>query len=145
MDSLRAVMAQLRTVSTPPVPLEDEEQAAFVQWLELVGLRFSSIPNATYTTSWKQKSKNYYTGLRAGFPDLVVLVPPSRAQDGIGHMLCIEMKRRQGGTVSAVQKDWIEAINGLSSISLEAVVCKGAQDAIEHVNRILRPRPISPF
>lgn len=132
-------------MTTVPVPLEDEEQSAFVTWLELVGLRFSSIPNATYTTSWKQKSKNYYTGLRAGFPDLVVLVPPHRAKDGLGHMLCIEMKRRQGGTVSAVQKDWIAALNGLSSASVEAVVCKGAQEAIDHVNKILKPGPTSPF
>jgi hypothetical protein len=132
-------------MTTVPVPLEDEEQITFVQWLELVGLRFSSIPNATYTTSWKQKSKNYYTGLRAGFPDIVVLVPPHRAKDGLGHFLCIEMKRRQGGTVSAVQKDWIAAINGLSSIGIEAVVTKGAQEAIDHVNKILKPGPTSPF
>jgi hypothetical protein len=127
------------------VPLEDEEQIAFVQWLELVGLRFTSVPNATYTTSWKQKSKNHYTGLRAGFPDLIVLVPPNRAKDGVGHFLCIEMKRRQGGTVSAVQKEWMAAINGLSSDNLEAVVCKGAQEAIEAVNKHLNPTPVSPF
>jgi hypothetical protein len=138
-------MAQLSSTFAPPVPLEDEEQIAFVQWLELVGLRFTSIPNATWTTSWKQKSKNYYTGLRAGFPDLVVLIPPTRAKDGLGHLLCIEMKRRQGGTVSAVQKDWIAALNGLSSDNVSAVVCKGAQEAIEHVNNLLKPGPTSPF
>jgi hypothetical protein len=139
------VMSQPRSVFTPPVPLEDEEQAAFVQWLELVGLRFSSIPNATWTNSWKQKSKNHYTGLRAGFPDLVVLLPPARARDGLGHFLCIEMKRRQGGTVSAVQKDWIAAINGLDTANVEAVVCKGSQAAIDHVNKYLKPGPTSPF
>lgn len=127
------------------VPLEDEEQITFVQWLELVGLRFTSIPNSTFTKSWSQKTKNHYTGLRSGFPDLVVLVPPHRAKDGLGHMLCIEMKRRKGGTVSAVQKDWIAAINSLSSASVEAVVCKGSGEAIDHVNKILKPRPSSPF
>ncbi len=127
------------------VPLEDDEQIAFVQWLELVGLRFSSVPNSTFTSSWRQKSKNYYTGLRAGFPDLVVLIPPARAKDGLGHFLCMEMKRRQGGTVSAVQKEWIAAINGLSSAGVEAVVCKGAQEAIDHVNKWLKPGPSSIF
>lgn len=138
-------MAQRKALIAPPVPLEDEEQIAFVQWLELVGLRFTSVPNSTYTKSWSQKSKNYYTGLRAGFPDLVVLVPPTRARDGLGHFLCIEMKRRQGGTVSAVQKDWIAAINALGTAHVEAVVCKGAQEAIDHVNKILKPGPVSPF
>lgn len=127
------------------VPLEDDEQITFVQWLEPVGLRFTSVPNSTYTKSWKQKSKNYYTGLRAGFPDLVVLIPPARSKDGLGHFLCIEMKRRQGGTVSTVQKDWIAAINGLSSVNVEAVVCRGAQEAIDHVNKILKPGPVSLF
>jgi hypothetical protein len=126
-------------------PLEDEEQIAFVQWLELVGLRFTSVPNSTYTTSWKQKSKNYYTGLRAGFPDMVVLVPPTRAKDGLGHLLCPEMKRRQGGTVSAVQKDWIAALNGLGTPNIEARVCKGAQEAMDFVNEHLKPGPTSIF
>lgn len=136
---------QRRAANTPLVPLEDEEQIALVQWLELVGLRFTSIPNSTYTKSWSQKSKNHYTGLRAGFPDLVVLVPPARARDSLGHFLCIEMKRRQGGTVSAVQKDWIAAINALSTANVEAVVCSGAQEAIDHVNKYLKPEPVSPF
>ena len=138
-------MAQRKSAIQAVVPLEDEEQAAFVQWLELVGLRFSSVPNATWTTSWKQKSKNHYTGLRAGFPDLIILIPPHRAKDGVGHMLCIEMKRRQGGTVSAVQKEWIAALNGLESANVSATVCKGAQEAIDHVNTILKASPISPF
>lgn len=138
-------MAQPKSAIHAVVPLEDEEQATFVQWLELVGLRFSSVPNATWTTSWKQKSKNHYTGLRAGFPDLIVLVPPHRARDGVGHMLCIEMKRRQGGTVSAVQKEWIAALNGLDSANLEAVVTKGATEAIDYVNTVMKPGPVSIF
>ena len=138
-------MAQRNDAIQPVVPLEDEEQITFVQWLELVGLRFTSIPNSTFTTSWKQKSKNHYTGLRAGFPDLIVLVPPHRARDGFGHLLCIEMKRRQGGTVSAVQKEWIAALNGLDSANVEAVVAKGANEAIDYVNTVMKPGPVSIF
>lgn len=138
-------MAQRKDAIQAVVPLEDEEQITFVQWLELVGLRFTSIPNATFTTSWKQKSKNHYTGLRAGFPDLIVLVPPQRSRDGVGHLLCIEMKRRQGGTVSSVQKEWIAALNGLNSANVEAVVTKGANEAIDYVNTVMKPGPVSIF
>lgn len=128
-----------------PSPLEEEEQAQFVSWLEMVGLRFSSVPNSTYTTSWKQKSKNYYTGLRAGFPDMVVLIPARRAKDGQGHFLCIEMKRQQGGVISQVQKDWHAAINGLEIPGVDAVVARGAQEAIEYINTMLIAEPSSPF
>lgn len=131
---------------TYPVPLEDEEQIAFVQWLELVGLRFSAIPNSTYTKSWKQKTKNRLTGLRAGFPDMVVIIPPTRSKDSVGRFLCVEMKRVSLGTVSQVQKDWIAAINGVDSPSVEARVCKGAHEAIEFVQGYLKVgRPVSPF
>lgn len=128
-----------------PVPLEDEEQIEFVQWLELVGLRFTSIPNSTYTKSWSQKSHNTAMGLRRGFPDLVVVIPPHRSKDGLGHLLCPEMKRRQGGTLSAEQKGWISALNALGSANIEARECKGCQKAKEFVLEFLIPEPISIF
>lgn len=128
-----------------PSPLESQEQVVFIQWLELIGLRFTAIPMSTYTKSFKQKAFNRAQGVRAGFPDLVVLIPPTRARDGLGHLLCPEMKRRQGGTVSAVQKDWIAALNGLGTPNIEARVCKGAQEAMDFVNEHLKPGPTSPF
>jgi hypothetical protein len=87
-----------------PVPLEDEEQIDFVEWLELVGLRFTSVPNSTFTKSWSQKRHNAATGLRRGFPDMIVIIPPHRAKDGLGHLLCPELKRQRGGTLSAEHK-----------------------------------------
>lgn len=128
-----------------PIPLEEEEQAAFVTWLELVGLRFTSIPNSTWTTSWKQKSKNHYTGLRPGFPDMIVIIPPNRSRDGQGHLLCIELKRVSGGVVSGSQKEWIAAINGLMSRNVCSRVCKGSKEAQAFVNEYLFPFKTSPF
>ena len=121
----------------PYIPLEDEEQATFVQWLELQGLKFTAVPNSTYTTSWKQKSKNHRTGLRAGFPDLVVLIPPDASVTGEGYFLCIEMKRVKGGTVSKEQAAWRDSINGLDAQNVAAYVCKGAQEAIDLVTKHL--------
>ena len=131
----------------PYIPLEDDEQATFVQWLELNQLKTTSIPNSTYTTSHKQKSKNRRLGLRAGFPDLVVLIPPSRSVNGKGFFLAIEMKRVKGGTLSEAQKEWRDAINELDSINVASYVCKGAREAIDIVTRHLAggAKNINPF
>ncbi len=119
-------------------PLETDEQVSFVEWLELVGLRFSALPLSTYTKSWSQKAKNRREGVRAGVPDMLVLIPTTRSNDGAGHALFIEMKRRTGGVVSPEQKAWIAALNSLDSANVDAVVCKGAHESIELVCSYLK-------
>ena len=113
----------------PTVPLESEEQSHFVNWLESNSLRYTAIPNSTYTTSWSQKRRNHATGLRPGFPDLIVLIPKSRSHDGEGYFLCLEMKRRQGGAISADQKKWIDAINALGCANVQSFVVRGSTAA----------------
>lgn len=54
-------------------------------------------------------------------------------------------KRRKDWTVPAVQKDWIAAINGLGSPGVEEILCRGAQEAIDHVNKVLKPGPVAHF
>lgn len=120
------------------VPLEDAEQIAFVQWLDLQGLRHTAVPNSTYTTSWKQKTKNKAMGLHAGFPDLIVLISPKQSLDGRGRLLGIEMKRQRGGTVSPEQRAWIAALNGLATPHIDSVVAHGAAEAIEYVSTFLK-------
>ena len=110
------------------IPLETEEQQVVVQYLELKGLKLSSIPNSTYTKSWKQKAKNKAEGLRAGLPDLLIVLP--------NLLLFIEMKRTKGGVVSPVQKEWIEALNKIDGV--KAIVCKGADEAIENIETLLK-------
>lgn len=109
-------------------PLEEDEQATFVEWLEFQGLKFSSIPNSTYTTSIKQKVKNTKQGLRPGLPDLLIIIP------NLG-LLFIEMKRQKGSSTSQHQKDWIHELNKLDGI--QAKVCFGCDEAIEFVSSIL--------
>lgn len=112
---------------TLPVPTEEVEQANFVQWLEIKGFKFTSIPNSTFTKSWKQKMKNRRVGLRAGFPDLVIIAK--------GRFMCVEMKRVKGGVLSAFQKEWIE---DLRQAGVAVGVCKGAEEAIAFVQSQLR-------
>lgn len=108
-------------------PLEEEEQAVVVQWLEYKNVKFSSIPNSTWTPSIKQKVRNKKQGLRPGLPDLLIIHDKK--------MLFVEMKRRSGGILSPFQRDWIEKINTVPNC--QAVVAKGASDAIEQIKNIL--------
>lgn len=115
-----------------PSPSEYAEQVAFVQWLDLMGLKHTSIPNSTYTKSWKQKNTNKLLGLHAGFPDLVVVIP------GKG-LLCVEMKKRKGGVISEAQKSWILALNTIPGV--EARVCRGSDQAIAFVGEFYHKEP----
>lgn len=112
------------------IPTEEVEQRNFVQWLEMKGYKYTSIPNSTFTKSWNQKRKNTEMGLRAGFPDLIVIA------DNV--FMCVEMKRFKGGVTSTFQKEWIKA---LSLAGVPVAVCKGADEAIAFVQDVLaRPR-----
>lgn len=119
-------------------PLERDEQAAFVDWLELQGLLFSATAQSTYTTSWNQKRLNYATGLRKGVPDMLVIVPKDKSKDGNGYCLFIELKRLQGGVVSKEQKHWHESINALETPYTQAYIAKGASEAISIVSHYLK-------
>lgn len=114
------------------IPTEAQEQAALVEYLELKGLKFTAIPNSTYTKSWKQKRKNTNQGLRPGFPDLVVVIPDK-------YLLCIEMKRKKKSRVSKHQEKWIEALNTIPLI--KARVCYGADEAIDFVKKYNTRKP----
>jgi hypothetical protein len=104
------------------IPTETEEQIALVQHLELKGYKFTAIPNSTFTRSWKQKNHNKAVGLRAGFPDLVVIAGDK--------FMAIELKRTKGGVVSLEQKAWVEA---LEQAGIPVAVCKGAEQAIKFI------------
>lgn len=98
-----------------PEPYEEVEQRAVVQLLEAYRLKFTAIPNSTFTKSMKQKKKNKEQGLRKGLPDLFILFK-DRA-------IFLEMKRRKSGTVSKDQKEWIKAINVVGGNVAAHVAC----------------------
>lgn len=106
-----------------PTPTEAEEQATLVEWLELKGWKFTAIPNSTYTTSHAQKFKNYRQGLRPGLPDLLIVLPRRQG------LAFVEMKRTKGGTLSQVQREWIDALDVIDGVC--AKVCYGADEAIK--------------
>ena len=100
---------------------EHVEQREFVRWFRQTfpAVRILAIPNGSQrsrTTGAKLKAE----GVVAGVPDL--LVP--------AWSLWIEMKRADGGTTSAVQKDWIEY---LASVGHRVIVARGCADAIKQI------------
>ena len=119
-------------------PLEDAEQTTFVRWLEDNDLKFTAVPNSTYTKFESQKRKNHRVGLRAGFPDMIVLIPPTKSIDGEGYFLNIEMKRLIGSSTSQEQKDWNAAINELNLANTVAYICKGSESAKNVVRHYLK-------
>jgi hypothetical protein len=110
----------------PIIPLEESEQKALVQWLRLKGIRHTSVPNSTWTSSWAQKAKNKAMGLCPGLPDLVVCLPKT--------LLFIEMKR-QGRKPTDDQKEWIGFLNGYEGV--QACVCYGFDEARETIEEIM--------
>ena len=67
-------------------------------------------------------------GYGKGVPDYLIIVN--------NNLLFVEMKREKGGVVSHEQKEWIEQLNKIAGV--KAYVCRGAMEAINVVERILR-------
>lgn len=113
---------------TLPILTEDREQMNLVMWLEQQGYKYTAIPNSTYTKSWKQKLHNKDMGLRAGFPDIVVIAHSI--------FIAIEMKRSDGGAgASKEQKAWIAY---LQAAGIPARVCNGKDEAVAFIEATLK-------
>jgi hypothetical protein len=70
--------------------------------------------------------------IATGWPDLFLAVPVWGLKHYCG--LFVELKRLKGGTVSAEQAIMI---GDLQSIGYKAVVCRGADDAIQTIKNYL--------
>ena len=108
------------------VPTEHEEQRNLVRWFRQTfkDVRIFAIPNGSQrsrTTGAKLKAE----GVSAGVPDLFV---PAWC-------LWIEMKRAEGGSVSAEQRDWHAY---LRSIGHTVLVCRGFSHAKEEIEAFVR-------
>jgi len=113
-------------------PTESEEQKALCQYLTFIGVTFYAVPNGTFLSGTplqraKQMNRLKAEGLKPGVPDMVCLF-----EGGIS--VYIEMKRKDGGTVSKEQKEWLERLRVLG---FSAYVCKGAKEAIDVVQKYL--------
>ncbi len=109
---------------------EYEEQKLLVKYLELKGYKFSALPLDTFTKLWSVKMKNKAIGVRAGVPDLMIIVKSK--------LIFIELKRTKGGVVSEFQKDWLEKLN--KCVGISAYVCRGYEEAKNIIENTTLPK-----
>lgn len=110
---------------------EFEECVRFVNYLDVLMMqgkviRYTHIPNETFTTFKSVKMKNKRMGVNPGFPDYIIIL---RAK-----IICVEMKRAKGGTVSPEQILWIK---DLTERGVASYVCKGFDEARKVVEQNL--------
>lgn len=112
---------------------EKNEQAIFVRYCRLKGIRCVFIPNGfpvggnvnRYAYINSLKTQGYATG----FPDLMVF-----AQNSNSNILFIEFKREKGGKLSISQQEWQE---WLHNMGYNSYVAKGSKEAIEILEKYL--------
>lgn len=114
------------------VPTETYEQVRLATWLDKKGLKYYAVPNGGLR-SLSEAVKFKRCGVKAGVPDICIPFP-----SGPYHGLYIELKRVKGGTVSDVQKQWVDYLN---SVGYYAVVCKGFEEAKNQVEYYLSLEP----
>lgn len=133
-------MVKRKTISNmEQIPLEQDEQIAFVQWCRLKGIIVHHSGNeiSGSTKALKIRAiKMKRMGTSKGFPDLLVFVPIKGATGEVDSYqpLAIEMKRQKHSTTSKEQKEWLEI---LEMAGIPSRVCKGAGEAIEFVENML--------
>lgn len=115
---------------------EDQEAILLADFLRIKGLLFTHIANESglaSTGKWGLIMKKKRMGLTSGYPDYCVCIPAKDIHSPC--LIFIELKRTQGSHVSEEQKQWINTLNAIPNVS--AVVCKGAREAIKHINQFL--------
>lgn len=127
VEDLEIMQNRVKSNFKPKVPLEEDEQVKLIEYLELKKIKFTSIPNSTYTKSWAVKNRNKRTGVRAGLPDVFIICN--------NHAFFIELKRIKWWVISDVQKSWLSAIN---QTEINAYVCNWFLDAKELVDYYLK-------
>lgn len=108
---------------------EYDEQCALVEYLEYKGIKFSAIPNSTYTPSFGQRAMNKKMGLRPGLPDLFMIVN--------SYNVWIEMKYGKN-KLSEHQVNWVEELSKLENTLV--YVCYSAEEAIQVIQKILKDK-----
>jgi len=103
---------------------ENLEQAEFVLWLEQNNYTFSAIPLSTFTPWNKQKIINIITGVRAGVPDMIILLKR-------GSILFIEMKNKK---YQIIKKNWeLWKVRTRNDLSKEQIEWKNQLNTIKNV------------
>lgn len=113
---------------------EAEEQKALMQWAKWQEGRYPELKMLMHIPNEGKRSKRYGAelkrmGLKAGFPDLGLLVPNKKYAG-----LFIELKADKTKSMTKEQKEWLEKLN---SYGYKAVRCNGLEEAIQIIKKYL--------
>jgi hypothetical protein len=119
----KSAVLKPQTIRPPTnrMPTEHEEQREFVRWFRqsYPDVRIFAIPNGG-ARSQREGGRFKLEGVSPGVPDLFI---PA-------WLLWIEFKRREGGRVSAEQRDWMEY---LDTIGHQSFIARGAESGKEFI------------
>lgn len=110
-------------------PTEYQECQVFHRYLEMKGIPHTHIGNESQLGGRAgiiRGARLKAIGQSKGFPDYLLVVN--------SQLVAIEMKRQKGGHTSPEQKEWLETLTGCG---VKCFVCRGAESAIETVERLL--------
>jgi hypothetical protein len=113
----------------PPIPTEEQEQAALAEYLNMVigPDKWFHVPNEGKShVAYRVKQRKM--GLKSGVPDVIIVRRPPLYPDSLG--AAIELKRRKGGIVSDNQARWHKSMKAEGWL---VSVCYGADDAIRQL------------
>ena len=116
-------------MASASVLTEYQECQVFHRYLELKRIKHTHIGNESQLGGRAgviRGARLKAIGQSKGFPDYLLAVN--------GQLVAIEMKRQKGGHTSPEQKEWLET---LTDCGVKCFVCRGAESAIETVERLL--------
>lgn len=130
------------SIAAMSAPTEDMQSETFAAWLRCQdGIKYTHIPNETYTPYRKQHARNRKLGVCAGLPDYLIIVQKKYQKFAEDVIIFVEMKRDKTCKASPAQAEWIEALNAVENV--QASVAYGLDEAIKIVADQLR-NPILP-
>ena len=94
-----------------PTPLEETECFNFVQWLDLLKIKYTHINNEMFTPSFKQKALSKKMGVKKWIPDYLIVIPAGLRNKPENKLIFIEMKNQEGGRKPPAQKAWIKLLH----------------------------------
>ena len=97
---------------------EEKEQMKLAAYLDGQKLLWCHVPNGGHRRKMVAASLKRQ-GVKPGVPDVLIFAPIQAA---------IELKRKSGGSVSANQREWLDA---LGNAGWETYIARGADKAIE--------------
>lgn len=111
-------------------PMEEVEQRAVAQYLDLLGILWCHCPNGGHrnkVSAGKMKAQ----GQKPGVPDILIFSPPPINPTAKG--VAIELKRIKGGTLSPDQKRWLSDLSDIGWITKR---CNGSGEAIDFLREL---------